>query len=247
MVFNMIFKGLVKKGNNKQECDDTALIGESIINNESINHVGEDVFIVGVADGVGGNAGGKEASLFLSDRLSKLSNVSDENDIKSSLYIINKDLIKYALDYGKPNMATTFTGLVFINGRYILIHIGNTRLYIRQGSYLKQITQDHTMQQWLINHGQIDAADNCNKNEITSCFGGGREDLLKELVVKGVFENGLSNLLLLTSDGIHDYIDIDKIEEIVNNNDDEHIIEELIKESEKNGSVDDKTIIIMRT
>ena len=61
-----------------------------------------------------------------------------------------------------------------------------------------------------------------------------------------MFENGLSNLLLLTSDGIHDYIDIDTIEEIVNSNNDEYIIDELVKESEKNGSVDDKTVIIMR-
>ncbi len=241
----MLVKGLVKIGNNKQSCDDTALIGTSIINNENVSYVG-DIYIIGVADGVGGNAGGKEASLFLTEKLSKISGVTDEYDIKSSLYAINKSLIKYALDNGKPNMATTFTGLVFVNGRYFLMHIGNTRLYIRQGSYLKQITQDHTMQQWLINHGQIEAADNCNKNEITSCFGGGNEELLKELVVKEVFENGLSNLLLLTSDGIHDYIDIDTIEEIVNSNNDEYIIDELVKESEKNGSVDDKTVIIMR-
>jgi protein phosphatase len=69
-------------------------------------------------------------------------------------------------------MATTLTGFYFNDGQYKIVHVGNTRAYVKQGKYLKQITSDHTTYNWLLNSGQIEAAAKCNRSEITNCFGG---------------------------------------------------------------------------
>ena len=86
---------------------------------------------------------------------------------------VNKDLLYYASSSsGKENMATTLTGLIMTSDSGYLFHVGNTRVYGLQGNYLKQLTEDQTTYQWLLNIGQIDAAEKCSKNEITHCLGG---------------------------------------------------------------------------
>ena len=50
--------GEVRKGIGKKVCDDSALVNDMIVNEESCAFELEGHFNVGVADGVGGNSGG---------------------------------------------------------------------------------------------------------------------------------------------------------------------------------------------
>ena len=63
----------------------------------------------------------------------------------------------------KSEMATTLTCVVATKDGYYLIHAGNTRLYVMQGSYLKQLTVDHTTYNWLVACGQYEVAKVCRK------------------------------------------------------------------------------------
>lgn len=238
----------VKAGTTKNICDDTAIINERIINDNTFECSTDHIKTIAVADGVGGNSGGKEASLFVARQLLRTAFRSDSNLIREQLVQMNKELLEYAsTTVDQKIMATTLTAIVCADGAYFLIHIGNTRMYVGQGAYLKQITTDHTTYQWLLSHGQLKVAESCNKNEISACLGGGNESLVQQADVREVFTEGFPNCIVLTSDGVHEYVEIDKIEEFIfSGKPDEDIIRDIINEAEKAGSNDDKTVLIVR-
>ena len=238
----------VRIGTGKPVCDDIAIINDAVINNDRYHCETHDLRVVGITDGVGGNAGGKEASLFVAEALSKLSFSSSTEDIKAQIERLNHELIEYAAGIpGKNLMATTLTAIITSQDRHYLVHVGNTRLYIAQGSYLKQLTTDQTTYQWLLSHGQVEEAEHCNKNEISACLGGGNAALLQQLEVSQIFDDGLPLVLVFTSDGIHEYLDIDRLEDLVFSGEpDADIIQTAIDEAETNGSTDDKTLVIVR-
>ena len=238
----------VRKGIEKSQCDDTAMVGNKVTNDDFYEYEGPFPQIIGVADGVGGNAGGKEASIFVVDKLKDIQSISDREHFKTEILRINNELLEYANSIpGKEKMATTMTAIAMQEDGYSIAHIGNTRLYIAQGSYLKQFTKDHTTYQLLIDRGDVVAADNCNKDEIYACLGGGNSSLISSLMITN-FNNGeLPNAMIFTSDGIHEFIDIDTLEELVfSGKSDKEIVENAFSEALEKGSRDDMTMIIVR-
>lgn len=94
--------------------------------------------------------------------------------------------------------------------------------------------------------GNHEAANNCNRSEIISCFGGGDESFLKMLSIEIVSLESLPHVLIMTTDGIHDYVDIDTFEEsVVEQLSVEEIVANLWKIAKARGSRDDCSIIIV--
>lgn len=254
----------VKIGVNKKECEDHALIytkgNTPLIENNTQGSVEITLpAIVAVADGVGGTPGGFDASKFVLTEISKLdfeeifdSNI-EENELLKSLknkfLKINDDLITYASEIsGKTKMATTLSCAMISENKIITVHCGNTRIYSKNSMYLKQLTTDHTTYQNFMNQGLIDAAENCNKCEITSCFGGGDARFVAWIRFENVKLNDkLPKSLILTSDGIHEFVDENDFEDILNEKDIDTLqkTENLIQNALKHDSHDDKTIIII--
>lgn len=230
-------------------CDDSAAVDNIICNDNKCSVDKGECYFVGVADGVGGNAGGKEASLYLLEQIFENEyNAGDIKDVRCFFEEMNGKLLTYADSLkDKKEMATTLTGLLFTNNTIYLIQSGNTRLYSLQGNYLKQMTVDQTTYQRLICRGDFEAAECCNKNEIYGCFGGGDEKFVKSLRIESVFQDGFPRVVLITSDGVHEYVNIDDMEDIINAEiEDTEIAESLVCLAEKNGSPDDKTVVIIR-
>jgi len=236
-------------GCEKNECEDTAVFNNTLVNDKIISLDSDAFHCVGVADGVGGNAGGRIASRYVAHQISQADFLSmTHQDIHAFVIDINSDLINHAMSIPeKSDMATTLTCVVAAKDGYYLIHAGNTRLYVVQGSYLKQLTVDHTTYNWLMECGQYEAAESCRKSEINCCFGGGSQNYANRLVVEKVFDNYFPDTLILTSDGIHDFVDIDFMENALSpNSSDSDAAQAIIEEARKNGSTDDTTIIILR-
>lgn len=234
-----------RKGKHHKISEDAVLVGDIILSDESdVLPVPREGFVC-VADGVGGNNGGADASAFLLESLSQNSIVGNIDELRTKLIEINSSLIQK----GKKNpaiatMATTLTGVFLSSVSNFLMHVGNTRAYVMQGNYLKQITQDHTVYNWLRSMGRFAEADECNKNEITNCFGGGDKNLLSKLYV---MEIPHFNKLLLTSDGVHEYVDIDLLEDVLNDStiSNEAKCDQIINAAIEAGSEDDITIILI--
>lgn len=202
---------ITRKGPSKAENEDRIVIGKNLLAEGNIQAAFSSG-IVAVADGVGGNNAGAVASHFVAQNLTSIDEASQEVFAK-----INYDLLQLSetrADYS--NMATTLSGISVSGSKTILFSVGNTRVYLLQGrKYLKQLTSDDTTLNYLLATGQLaaeDAESFSRKNEITACFGGGAAHLLK---IKCNPVDSLAAPFMMTSDGIHDYVSVDQMEDII--------------------------------
>ena len=236
-----------KKGNGKNVCEDAAMVADTVISDSYFEIQTEQTYTVAIADGVGGNAGGDCASRYVLDKLNTISIVDmSAKYLKQFIDGINKELLHYASTIsGKENMATTLTGLILTLDKGYMFHVGNTRVYGLLGNYLKQLTEDQTTYQWLLNIGQIEAAEKCNKNEITHCLGGGNTQYGSAVCVKEYDTLNAYKRLLLTTDGIHEYVSIDDLEDFVSGEISEITMQMLADKAKANGASDDQTIIVI--
>ena len=239
----------VERGRNKPQCDDTALAGTNVL-----NEAGGTVTIpapawVCLCDGVGGNAGGAEASAFVCCALAGTEPSGSADTVADIFRKINSGLLERAAETpDRKNMATTATALSFAGDGTALAHIGNTRLYSIRGGFMKQITKDQTTYQWLLDRGDEESARCCNRNEIRGAMGGGRPEFMNLLETSNPFERKTPSGLLLTSDGVHEYLTEDELEAIVGEEGipDEEKAEKLCRAALEKGSDDDRSAILIR-
>ncbi len=222
--------------------EDAVLVGSNVYTEtQETAAVPESGFIC-VADGVGGNPGGAQASQFV---LGSLANTSPSaEDLRETLINVNTSLIQEAMATADAAfMATTLTGIYIHDGGNYLMHVGNTRAYVKQGKYLKQITSDQTAYNLLRMSGRLEAAEACNRNEITNCFGGGDPSLLSRLYVSKI---PAFSMMLLTSDGVHEYVSIDDLEEIIfGEGDYDDKCNLILTRAYDAGSTDDMTLVLI--
>lgn len=246
---NMNVTVQIQKGPHKQNCDDAALI-EHDVYGEGIHRIQLEMpCTVAVADGVGGNQGGKEASHFVLRFLGDATDIANQRAEKLQVLLqdCNDALLSEAeknTEHGK--MATTLTAAILRPEHSQLLQLGNTRLYGMPGSYLKQVSEDQTTYQILMNMGRIVEAEACNKSEIVGCLGGGNPEFAKRAVVQEIPERMIRKLLLLTSDGVHEYVKPEIIEEALECGDDAMAAQKIIEAANTAGSDDDKTVMIVR-
>lgn len=230
-----------QKGVNKVESEDAVLIGTEVICDTVGKYTIPQIGFVCVADGVGGHNGGRTASHYVLNALAE-KNPGPEQ-LRDTVLQINADLLKESKANRKfSKMATTMSGIYLFGESTSVLHIGNTRVYAKQGNYLKQLTSDHTVYNWLKSLGRFEEAENCKKNEIISCLGGGEPMFVERLTV---FELNHFSTLLFTTDGVHDYVSIDLLENIITSGKDGvTICEEIIASAVVAGSKDDLTVML---
>ena len=237
----MKITAITEKGEHLEN-EDRVIIGKSILTG-GLLITQMDSGILAVADGVGGNRAGAVASDFLAKRLTELKDITIE-----SLSNINRELIgRSSLDPALEGMATTLSGIMISPENIRLFHVGNTRVwFFRNEEYLKQITTDDTTVNYLMALGRLSPEDVDSydrKSEITACFGAGNERMLN---VK-ISHMDLMFPLVITSDGIHDYLSLDEMENILSDKTKSVYSRctDVIIASENAGSMDDKSIIFI--
>ena len=231
-----------QKGVNKAESEDAVLIGNKVIcDTVGEYEIPQNGFIC-VADGVGGHNGGRAASHYVLNSLSEKSPTPEQ--LRSTVLQINTDLLKKSEAKREfCEMATTLSGIYLFEESAWVLHIGNTRVYAKQGNYLKQLTSDHTVYNWLNSLGRFEEAEKCKKNEIVSCLGGGKANLVERLTV---FDLNHYSTLLFTTDGVHDYVSIDFLEDIISSGKGgTTICKEILAEAVVAGSEDDLTAMLL--
>lgn len=231
---------ITQKGLNKSENEDRVVVGKSIIACGTFLAEVEDG-IIAVADGVGGHNAGAVASHFVANNIGGLKEVSFEQ-----MEQLNDDLVEVSKVHAEyKGMATTLSGVYLSNEKTQLFSVGNTRVYLLQSrKYLKQLTTDDTTLNYLLATGQLspEEAENFDrKNEITACFGGGNPEFFR---IKISNIEPLVAPFMLTTDGIHDYLSADEMEDLIEVHGlTEICCSELIKAARSKGSVDDASVV----
>lgn len=106
------------------------------------------------------------------------------------------------MNYGQTEnvrLGTTFSGILCIGKEYMIMHVGDSRIY-SVGDSMTQLTEDHTLVARKIQMGELrpeDAERHPQRNVLTQCVGASKN--LKPQVIEGkVHENVI---FILCSDG----------------------------------------------
>ncbi|MFM7423566.1 MAG: Stp1/IreP family PP2C-type Ser/Thr phosphatase [Elainella sp.] len=161
-----------------------------------------------VADGMGGHAGGQEASRIATKAIQTYLNEYWQSDEPSDLLLENAFLKANAeilQDQAKhperADMGTTAVAVLFRDEQPWCAHIGDSRLYRLRGAKLHQITEDHTWVARALKSGDL-TSDQARmhpwRHILSKCLG--REDV-RQIDVQ-VFDLHANDRLLLCSDGL---------------------------------------------
>lgn len=180
-----------------------------------------EVLLAVICDGMGGLEKGELASAtvirafadwFDEDLPYELRNPNPQV-IGGKCSLLLKDLNLKISEYGKSQgvrMGTTFTGILLIEDMYIVLHIGDTRLYHIDTS-IEQLTTDQTFVEREINRGTLSieqARTDKRRNMLLQCIGASEKiepEQLTGKVVPGTY--------MLCSDGFRHKISSDEIYE----------------------------------
>lgn len=184
------------------------------------NQVGAQIAIV--ADGMGGHQGGDVASEMV---VSHLGSTFEKNQSATIDELIrwlifelnseNKRILDKALHHTDlSGMGTTFVAVLMVDDTYIVANIGDSRCYRFREGTLKQLTEDHSLVNELVKHGDItpeDAKHHPQKNLITRSLGISK-DVDADVTIYHSYTN---DYLLLCSDGLTNMVSDDQIQEIL--------------------------------
>ena len=166
---------------------------------QSFTRTGDAAFAA-IADGVGGNNGGKYASDFV---VRFMADKFKENiNLKEALGLANAKILELASEHEDlSSMASTFTGCSIENLRLNGVHCGDSRLYILRGNGLKQLSEDHSEVAKLLRKGKLSAKEAINyprRNVLYSAIGAGESIEIQD------FEFSLQpkDRILLLTDGV---------------------------------------------
>ena len=176
--------------------------------NQDAYCIDEDGRFFIVADGMGGHAGGQEASRIATEVIQQYLNeywnspqLSAEL-LKDAVLKANHAIIQDQMAHPeRSDMGTTVVAVIFRDDQPMCAHIGDSRLYRLRGAQLDQITDDHTWVARAMKLGDItpsQARVHPWRHILSKCLG--REDL-NQVDVQS-FDYKPNDRLLLCSDGL---------------------------------------------
>lgn len=223
----------------KIEMEDRLVINGNLLS-EGYHCADSDAGVFGVMDGVGGQKGSAYASNRVGSALAGLKLPAEEAQLRILFEHVHEELYTYT------ETATTATGIVLSGEDCIMFHIGNTRLYYLVNNYLRQGTEDQTEGNRLIRAGfPIESIDKSAFGVLTACIGLRRE-MTRSLMISDVsaaFKR--ADKVMLCSDGIHDFLSEDRLEEFLREKIDLDAMKLLVKDARSAGSQDDISILTM--
>jgi len=172
-----------------------------------IKEFSEDSVLIAVADGAGGTPAGEEASGVVIKKI---------EDFRPDLQSPQEHLVSlmqeadqkiFGVVEKEPDlkgMGSTLTA-AFVKGEAVFwAHVGDSRLYLFRGNELTQITEDDTMAGFLLTEGEITREESRvhpGRNFLFDFIGSGEFE-----EETGSFTLRKDDVLLLTTDGLHDRV-----------------------------------------
>ena len=183
---------------------------------------GSEALLLLVADGVGGNEGGAEASsqaaTTIMTYLASVSGCFSKRDadaehdfmeqLEAGLHRAHAKVTEVGADRRRPP-ATTLTMALMVKSRAYIVHVGDSRaMYLRKGR-LRVLTRDQTMAEELLDMGALteeQAAKSSLTHQLVSAVGGSQ--MTPSL---GLVDLERDDMLLLCSDGLTKHVSNDRI------------------------------------
>lgn len=192
-----------------------------------VKHAGyqdSEVLMAIVCDGMGGLAKGELASATVIRRFEKWFHEELPYELEEvNLQVIGgkwsnllKELNAGIMEYGNAGhitLGTTFTGMLFVENQYVIVHVGDTRVY-EINKLMRQLTTDQTFVNREISRGNMtveQARKDRRRNMLLQCVGASQ--VLEPDILYGEAESGA---YMLCSDGFRHEITIQEMYESLN-------------------------------
>lgn len=235
--------GLVRTNN-----EDMLLVDNLLLRNGKMSRTADtsftDRYLLALADGMGGHAGGEVASAetlsnlkFFFNDLPKGLEPGDFNEAMNNwLRSMNNILASKGVeDIFSRGMGTTLVALAYYEHRYFWINCGDSRLYRLHEGELQQITTDHS-------YSNLIGSTTKHSPIITNCIGGGCKTSYLDLVeCTSIVQPG--DTFMLCSDGLSDLVDDREIERLLVG---EFDADALCQAAEDEGGRDNVSVIVAR-
>ncbi len=210
---------------------------------------GSEAYLMAVADGMGGHSRGDVASRMAIDTLVEHMQTLDDPDVsvilRRAFRAANQDIYSQGVANGTDQlMGTTLVAALIVDDELTIANVGDSRAYLLRAGSLTQVTEDHSLVAEQVKMGvlsETEARNSGHKNIVTRALG------QQERVTIDIYELTLlpKDRLLLTSDGIHDYLDLDEMRQIISDVDPEEGSRALISHALANGSTDNLTALLL--
>jgi protein phosphatase len=230
-----------------------------------IYEIAEDALLLAVCDGMGGAAGGEEASRLalsaFSDEVKAVlcprvkegkldpSEVNLTLLLENAVQCANKAVFDEATRQPSlGGMGTTLVALLITQNGAFSVNVGDSRMYRIDRDGIEQITHDHSYVQYLVDIGKMTAEEakySTNRNIIMRAVGTGKkvEADIKSVDMKGDGESWF----LLCSDGLTGMVDDEDIAAIVlGDGETEDKVNSLIAAANRNGGADNITAVLLK-
>ncbi len=230
-------------------------IGLQRPNNEDVWAALPEAGFFALADGMGGHKGGevaaKEAvdSLLGSARRIKHNNCMELMiELRHAIDKANQSVYQMGLSSDSlAGMGTTLCCLFWTEEYIVYAHIGDSRIYRLRDGKLELLTQDHSLlAKWLAT-GKL--AEECEtpfpyKNVITRALGTSSRPKPEIAVARHIFED----LYLLSTDGLHDALSLEEMENELNGTRNlETACKNMIELAKFKGSSDNMTLLAIKS
>jgi protein phosphatase len=206
--------------------------------------------LMAVADGLGGMVGGKRAAEMAKECLSNFNPECEsvEAHIEELMQEANRKIMEIVgNEPDMEGMGTTVTAAFVMNGIVRWAHVGDSRLYLFRDDELHQITEDDTMAGFLLSEGELtkeEARVHPGSRFVFQCIGGSGEFEADT----GSFKIRDGDLLLLSTDGLHDEVPEEKIVRILESKIElKEKLESLVSTALATGGKDNIAVVVAET
>lgn len=211
-----------------------------------------------VADGVGGNEGGGEASsdavtaiveyLALAAGCFNNLDVDHEHEFMTKLEVgvrLAHQRIAAVASQGESAPATTLTMALLLSPRAYIVHVGDSRAMFLRNGRLRVLTRDQTLGEELMDAGALtpeQAARSRFRDQLTSALGGSA--MTPSIGLVDLIPN---DVLLLCSDGLTKHVSDDRIASILGQAANaEQLSLQLVVEALAGGGTDNVSVVVAR-
>jgi PPM family protein phosphatase len=225
-----------------------------------VQHSNDRSYLFLVADGMGGHAGGEQASALAIDSVetfilgtfkwfAQFKGPEQDQvlaDFQGALGQANARVLAEAAERPElRGMGTTLTLAYSLNDVLFVAHVGDSRCYLCRHGILYRLTRDHTLVEEMVRRGALaaeEAAQHCWRHVITNAVGGNSADLKVE-VHKLHLEGG--DQVLLCSDGLTEMLPEEEINQILHAEDEpEQACRRLVTRANEAGGRDNITAVV---
>lgn len=198
-----------------------------------------------VADGMGGHEHGEWASARVVEALSSVvptgSFKRDTTAVSEAIHTANQTIFS-ADGVGSAHPGSTVVALLFAESRFAAFWAGDSRIYLKRGEHLVQLTRDHTHVQELLARGAVTAEEAANHpmgHVLVRVVG--VEANLKLDAVTGSAQR--HDRFILCSDGLTGVVRDAEIAQAMNDSDPERTAQNLLDLALARGAPDNTTVV----